>query len=72
MLVFTFLCVINQVVNGLTIDETLDFHINLAWEERTIFVVLDKVMKNDLTKNNPKDVNGMLSYLRQMETSAHK
>ena len=29
-------------------------------------------MKNDLTKNNPKDVNGMLSYLRQMETSAHE
>ena len=39
------------------LDETLDFHINLAREKEYIFDALDKAMKKDLIENNPKEVN---------------
>ena len=55
-LVFTFLCSINEE-KTLTLDGTLGFHINLAREKGTISDVLDKAMKKDLTRNNPKEVN---------------
>ena len=42
---------------ALTLDKTLDFHIKLASEKKTISNVLDKTMKNNLTENNPKEVN---------------
>ena len=41
----------------MTLNGTLDFHINLAREKKNIFNVLNKAMKNDLNENNPKKVN---------------
>ena len=70
--VFTILCATNQT-NVLTLDDTLDFHINLVGEKRTILYLLDKAMKNDLTKNNLEEINDhALSYLGRMEISAHE
>ena len=56
LLVFTFLCVTYQTIT-LTLDETLDFFINLVGEERTKSDVLDKTMKKDLTMSNLEEVN---------------
>ena len=56
LLVFTFLHATNQK-KTLTLNGTLDFHINLAREKKKIFNVLNKAMKNDLNENNPKKVN---------------
>ena len=53
LLVFTFLCVTSQT-KALTLHKTLDFHINFVREKRTISIVLDKNMKNDLIENNPE------------------
>ena len=50
-LVFTYLCATNQGEN-LTLDGTLDFHINLVQEKGITSDVLDKAMKNDLIANN--------------------
>ena len=55
-LVFIFLCDTNQE-KALTLDKTLYFHINQVGEKKTISNVLDKAMKNDLTGNNPEEVN---------------
>ena len=50
------MCPTNQV-KALTLDETLDFHINLVGEKRIIIDVLDKAMKNNLIKNNLEEAN---------------
>ena len=55
-LVFTLLCATYQA-KALILYETLDFHINLAREKKTIFDILDKIMKNDLTKKSPEEIN---------------
>ena len=55
-LVFTYLCATNQGEN-LTLDGTLDFHINLVQEKGITSDVLDKAMKNDLTENNLEEVD---------------
>ena len=49
-LVFTFLCATNHV-KALTLDETLDFHTNLAGKKGTNTDYLDKAKKKDFTKN---------------------
>lgn len=57
MLVFAFLCAMNQA-KALTLDETLEFYINLVEEKITKFDILEKkTMKKDLTKSNLKEVN---------------
>lgn len=56
LLVFAFLCATNQA-KALTLDETLEFHINLVGEKRTKSDILEKAMKKDLTKNNLEEVN---------------
>ena len=55
-LVFTLLYATYQA-KALILYETLDFHINLAREKKTIFDILDKIMKNDLTKKSPEEIN---------------
>lgn len=42
---------------ALTLDETLEFHINLVREKITKSDILEKTMKKDLTKNNLEEVN---------------
>ena len=56
LLVFTFLCATNQE-KALTLDGSLDYHINLVREKRTKVGILDKAMKNDLRVHNPEKVN---------------
>lgn len=42
---------------ALTLDETLESHINLVGEKITKSDTLEKTMKKDLTKNNLEEVN---------------
>lgn len=42
---------------ALTLDETLEFHINLVGEKITKSDILEKTMKKDLTKNNLEELN---------------
>lgn len=69
--VFTFLCAINQV-KALSLDKTLDFHMNLIGEKRIIFDLLDIAMKNALIENNLEEVNDhalAFGAWRQVHTS---
>ena len=51
---FTFLCVTN-FAEALTLDETSDFHTELAGKKGSRIDNLDKAKKKDFIKNKPEE-----------------